>query len=121
MSVDVLLFRHLAKYLMDITLTRAFQALADPTRREILRLLSAGDLSAGQIASNFDITPPSVSHHLSVLKTAELVSAERRGQSIVYALNTTVAQEALQEMMHLLRVGQPKRRATGLRNRRKVI
>lgn len=93
---------------MDNSLTRTFQALADPTRREILRLLSASDLSAGEIASNFHISLPSVSHHLNVLKTAELVTAERKGQSIVYSLNSTVAQEAIQHLMGLLQVGDAK-------------
>ena len=100
---------------MSNTLTRTFQALADPTRREILRLLGVGDLSAGEIASNFDMSLPSVSHHLSVLKNADLVSSERKGQSIVYSLNTTVAHEALQEMMGLLQVGQPKARSKSVR------
>jgi len=70
-----------------------FKALSDPTRREILRLLREGDLTAGSIAENFAMSKPSVSHHLSALKQAGLVSAERRGQEIVYSLNTTVFQE----------------------------
>jgi DNA-binding transcriptional ArsR family regulator len=90
---------------MDNSLTRTFQALADPTRREILRLLAKGDLSVGEIGANFDMALPSVSHHLSVLKNAELVTTERRGQSIVYSLNSTVAQEAVQELMALFKIG----------------
>ena len=72
-----------------------FKALSDATRREILRLLREGDLTAGSIAENFSMSKPSISHHLSVLKNAELVSAERRGQEIVYSLNTTVLQELM--------------------------
>ncbi len=87
---------------MDNSLTRTFQALADPTRREILRMLTKADMSAGDIAANFSMALPSVSHHLSVLKNAELVTSERNGQSIVYSLNTTVAQEAAQELMGLM-------------------
>jgi len=90
---------------MDNSLTRTFQALADPTRREILRMLTKADMSAGDIAGNFSMSLPSVSHHLSVLKNAELVTSERTGQSIVYSLNTTVAQEAAQELMGLMKVG----------------
>lgn len=70
-----------------------FKALSDPTRREILHLLREGDLSAGAIAANFAMSKPSVSHHLASLRRAGLVSAERRGQEIVYSLNTTVFQE----------------------------
>jgi DNA-binding transcriptional ArsR family regulator len=105
----------LAKYLNDNALTRTIQALADPTRREILRLLGDGDLSAGEIASNFSMSLPSVSHHLAVLKNAELVIAERKGQSIMYSLNSTVAQEAIQELMALLKVGSAKTRLKNVR------
>ncbi len=101
----MIIFRHLAKSLIDSALSRTFQALSDPTRREILRLLSEGDLTAGDIASNFHISLPSVSHHLTVLKSAELVDGERDGQRIVYSLNASVAQEALQVLMDLLAAG----------------
>ena len=70
-----------------------FKALSDPTRREILGLLQSGDMTAGAIAENFAMSKPSISHHLSALKEARLVTAERRGQEIVYSLNTTVFQE----------------------------
>lgn len=73
----------------------AFKALADPTRRRILELLRAGELTAGELAEHFDMTKPSISHHLSTLKTAGLVDAERDGQSIVYSLNTTVMQDLM--------------------------
>jgi DNA-binding transcriptional ArsR family regulator len=89
-------------------LSKTLQALADPTRREILRLLSEKDLSAGQIAENFNMSLPSVSHHLSTLKNADLVTTERDGQSIIYSLNATVVQEFLQQMMNAFSVGAPK-------------
>lgn len=73
----------------------AFKALADPTRRRILELLRAGELTAGELAEHFDMTKPSISHHLSTLKAAGLVDAERDGQSIVYNLNTTVMQDLM--------------------------
>lgn len=71
----------------------AFKALADPTRRRILELLAQGDMTAGQIAAQFDMTKPSVSHHLNLLKSAGLVSDQRCGQNIVYSVNLTVFQE----------------------------
>ena len=70
-----------------------FKALADPTRRKILRLLNDREMTAGDIASHFHISLPSMSHHFNVLKAADLVRSERRGQSIVYSLNTTVFED----------------------------
>jgi ArsR family transcriptional regulator, arsenate/arsenite/antimonite-responsive transcriptional repressor len=70
-----------------------FKTLSDETRREILKLLQDGDMTAGAIADNFAMSKPSISHHLSALKQSELVTAERHGQEIVYSLNTTVFQE----------------------------
>ena len=74
---------------------RRFKALADPTRRRILELLAQGDLTAGEIAVHFDMTKPSVSHHLNILKSAGLITDERRGQNIVYSVNLTVFQELM--------------------------
>ncbi|MFB9278305.1 autorepressor SdpR family transcription factor [Cohnella cellulosilytica] len=73
----------------------AFKALSDPTRRKILQLLKDRDLSAGDIAEHFDISKPSISHHLNILKQARLVQDERQGQSIIYSINMTVMQEAM--------------------------
>lgn len=81
------------------------RALADPTRREILRLLRGGDLAAGDIAARFDMTAPTVSHHLSVLKEAGLVQTERNGRSVVYSLDTTVVQDFLGELMRFFGKG----------------
>ena len=72
-----------------------FKALADPTRRKIILLLKDQDLTAGQIADHFDMTKPSISHHLNTLKQALLVTDERRGQNIFYSLNTTVFQNVI--------------------------
>lgn len=82
-------------------LNDAFKALSDPTRRKILDLLKEGDLTAGEIAEHFDITKPSISNHLNLLKQAELVWVERKGQHIVYSLNTTVFQDVLKWIMNL--------------------
>ena len=73
----------------------AFKALADPTRRRILELLRSADLTAGELADHFDMTKPSISHHLNTLKAAGLVDAEREGQSIVYSLNPSVLQNLM--------------------------
>lgn len=73
----------------------AFKALADPTRRRILELLRSADLTAGELADHFDMTKPSISHHLNTLKAAGLVDAERERQSIVYSLNTSVLQNLM--------------------------
>lgn len=67
-----------------------FKALADPTRRKILELLGEKDLNAGDISDYFNISKPSISHHLTILKNANLIQDERQGQFIVYSLNTTV-------------------------------
>ncbi|HZG75652.1 MAG TPA: autorepressor SdpR family transcription factor [Paenibacillus sp.] len=83
----------------------AFKALADPTRRKILDLLKKGDLAAGEIAEHFDMTKPSISNHLSILKQAGLVWDERRGQHIVYSLNTTVFQDVMKWIMDLQDAG----------------
>ncbi len=84
---------------------RAIHALADPTRREILRALRAGPLTAGEIGGRFSITGASISHHLSVLKEAGLVQAERDGRNIVYSLEATVFQDFMREMMDFFGVG----------------
>jgi DNA-binding transcriptional ArsR family regulator len=70
-----------------------FKALADPTRRKILELLAEKDLIAGDIADYFHISKPSISHHLTILKNAGLITDVRQGQTIIYSLNTTVFQD----------------------------
>ncbi len=88
-----------------------FKALADPTRREILRLLGKGEMSAGDLAQKFDMSKPSMSHHFAVLKEADLVVCRRDGQQQIYSLNTTVAQDVLTWLWDLLG-GKPGRRKT---------
>lgn len=72
-----------------------FKALKDPTRRQILQLLKKGDLTAGEIAQAFDISKPSISHHLDLLKRADLITVERKGQFLHHSLNTTVVEDLL--------------------------
>ena len=82
---------------------RAFKALADPTRREILRLLRRGEMTAGDLAGHFDMTKPTMSHHFAVLKEADLLTSRRDGQQIWYGLNTPVVQDLMSWAMDLLR------------------
>lgn len=72
-----------------------FKALNDATRRGILELLKDKDLTAGEIAEKFDISKPSISHHLDLLKQADLVESVKEGQFIYYSINTTVVDEVL--------------------------
>lgn len=72
-----------------------FKALSDPTRREIVTLLKDGRMSAGEIVSHFSSTNATISHHLSVLKQADLISDEKVGKYIFYELNTSVIDEII--------------------------
>lgn len=83
-----------------------FKALADPTRRKIILLLKEQDLTAGEIAEQFDMTKPSISHHLNTLKQASLVTDERKGQNIYYSLNTTVFQEVIKWFFEVTHVNE---------------
>jgi DNA-binding transcriptional ArsR family regulator len=74
------------------------RAIGDPVRREILRMLAGGPMAAGQIASRFDISLSTVSHHLSVLRLAGLVTVERRSRSLVYSLEAGALDAFLQEL-----------------------
>jgi ArsR family transcriptional regulator, arsenate/arsenite/antimonite-responsive transcriptional repressor len=104
-----------------VTIANAYRALGDPTRREILRLLRDGDMAAGELAGRFDMSWPSVSRHLKVLEGAGLVSSARHGNSIVYALQTSVLEDIATEVADMARVGRrpaPARNTTPARRRR---
>jgi ArsR family transcriptional regulator, arsenate/arsenite/antimonite-responsive transcriptional repressor len=88
-----------------MTIANGYRALADPSRREILRLLRDGDLPAGELAAQFEISWPSVSRHLRVLEEAGLVRSKRRGGNIIYALRTSVLQDIVAELADLTGVG----------------
>ena len=79
-----------------------FKALADPTRRHVLKLLQKGSRTAGELADAFDVTKGAMSHHFNVLKAADLIRSERRGQSIVYSINTSVLEDAAALFLDLL-------------------
>ena len=85
----------LNKEVMILGLQATLKALSDPIRREILNLLKGGRLSAGEITDHFDVTPASISRHLSVLKEADLVRDQREGKFIFYELNASVLEETL--------------------------
>ena len=78
-----------------MSIQQTMKALSDPTRREILKMLKKGSLSAGEIEEHFDISFPAVSRHLSVLKDADLVRDDRDGKNNYYTLNTSVLEEIL--------------------------
>jgi DNA-binding transcriptional ArsR family regulator len=76
-----------------------FKALNDSTRREILSMLKEKDMTAGEIAERFNISKPSISHHLDLLRQAELVTSVKEGQFVYYSINTTVMDEMVKWFM----------------------
>lgn len=86
-------------------MNEVFQALSDPTRREILRLLQGSDMTAGELADRFPLAKSTLSGHFNVLKHAGLIVAEKNGTTVVYSLNVSVVEQALAAMMNLLAVG----------------
>jgi ArsR family transcriptional regulator len=88
-----------------MSIAHGYRALSDPTRREILRLLREGDLAAGELASQFEISWPSVSRHLKVLEGAGLVSSLRRGGNIIYSLQTSVLEDIATEVADMAGLG----------------
>ncbi len=85
-----------------------FKAIADPGRREILRLLRKGEMTAGDLAGRFDMTKPTMSHHFAVLKDADLITSRRDGQTIWYSLNTTVLEDVIAWAIDLAGTGKSK-------------
>ncbi|NLR77901.1 autorepressor SdpR family transcription factor [Chitinophaga eiseniae] len=80
-------------------MNNVFKALNDKTRRDILELLKQEDMTAGQIADHFNFSKPTISHHLDLLKQAELLTSVKKGQFVFYSLNTTVMDELLKWML----------------------
>ena len=80
-----------------------FKALRDPTRRRILEMLKERDLTVGEISKAFDMSTPSISYHLDLLKHAELVSARKNGQFVTYSLETTVLDDSLGWILDLIK------------------
>lgn len=84
-------------------MSQAFKALSDKTRREILKLLNIKDMSAGEIAKHFDMSKPSISKHLDILRESELISSEKKGQFVIYSINTSVIQEVLGNFLEIFK------------------
>ena len=82
-------------------MNNVFKALNDPTRRQILEFLRERDMTAGEIVEKFRISGPSISHHLDLLKQAQLVIAEKEGQFIYYSINTTVVDEIMKWLLQI--------------------
>ena len=78
-----------------------FKALNDKTRRQIVELLKEKDMNAGEIAERFNISKPSISHHLDILRQADLVTSEKKGQFVEYSLNTTILEDLLNWILTL--------------------
>src|SRR5205807_7287193 len=91
----------------------AYKAIADPTRRRILKYLRGGERTAGDLAEQAGIGRTALSHHLTVLKLADLVRVERRGQFQVYSLNTTVFQDLMTEVLNWFGSLEPDEERTG--------
>ncbi len=77
-------------------MNKLFKALNDETRREILRLLRNKEQTAGEIAAAFDLGKPTISHHLELLRKADLITARKNGQYIIYTINTTVLDDLIE-------------------------
>jgi DNA-binding transcriptional ArsR family regulator len=104
-----------------MALNDIFRAVSDPTRREILRLLRTGDMTAGEIAEQFPLAPSTLSGHFNILKGAGLIVPERQGSTIVYSLNASAMEEALAAILGALGIGGvpgAKRSARGWRKER---
>ncbi|MGZ4159831.1 MAG: autorepressor SdpR family transcription factor [Neobacillus sp.] len=80
-------------------MNEVFKALSDSTRRKILDLLRDVDLTAGEISDNFEMSKPSISNHLKILKSAGLITDEKKGQFIYYSLNSTVLQDVIKWLL----------------------
>ncbi|MDA3839961.1 MAG: autorepressor SdpR family transcription factor [Patescibacteria group bacterium] len=86
-----------------MSINQTFKALSDQTRREVLELLKKKDMSVTEISQSFDISLPSLSHHLSTLKQVNLVSSRRRGQEMIYSLNLSVFEEVSKMIIKLFK------------------
>ncbi len=86
---------------MHDNMNTVFKALNDPLRRQIIELLKERDMNAGEIAEKFNVGKPTISHHLDLLRQADLVTSQKDGQFIIYSLNTTVLDELIQWILNI--------------------
>lgn len=94
-TVHALIFQFARQKRGKMALQDTLQALADPTRRKILNMLKNGQLNAGEICEQFDVSTAAISRHLSVLKNADLIRDRREGKFIIYELNASVLEEIM--------------------------
>ncbi len=87
-----------------MSLTNTFAALSEPNRQKILDLLKQSELPVSEIAKNLDITLATLSHHLDILKRADLISSRRQGQQIIYSLNFSILEEVAEKIAKFLAV-----------------
>jgi ArsR family transcriptional regulator len=80
-------------------MSEVYKALGHPTRRAILRMLREREMSAGEIAAQFDLSKPTLTGHFNTLRDADLVEVQRRGTTLIYRLNASVLEEALLDLM----------------------
>src|SRR5215831_19443 len=99
-----------------MSVQEVFKALSDPSRRRILKILKEGSKTAGELADSFPMTKGSLSHHFNVLKAADLVRSERRGQTIVYSLNTSVFEDVAAVLLDLFQSERGAHREQGNRS-----
>ena len=100
---------------------QVFKALADPTRRQILQLLRAQEMTAGQISEHFTLAKATLSGHFTVLRAADLISAEKAGTTITYRLNLSVLEEALLGFAQTFGIGIAKQRPSSRRLKASAI
>ena len=89
---------------MPPIVNRVYRALADPTRRRVLALLRERDMTAGELAAEFELSWPTMSGHFAVLREADLIQADRSGSTITYRLNVSVLEEAMLALMDTFRI-----------------
>jgi ArsR family transcriptional regulator len=86
------------------TINRVYRALADPTRRRVLALLRERDMTAGELAAQFELSWPTMSGHFTVLREADLIAADRVGTTITYHLNLSVLEEAMASLLDVFKI-----------------
>ncbi len=101
------IIRYISNYL-NMSLSKTFNAFSDPNRQKILDLLKEKELAVADIAKNLDITLATLSHHLDVLKKAELISRRRQGKQVFYSLNLSVVEEITEKIIKFLAVKKKK-------------
>jgi DNA-binding transcriptional ArsR family regulator len=87
-----------------MSLSQTFQALSEPNRQKIVDVLKKGELSVSEILQHLNVTMPTLSHHLDILKRANLISSRREGQQIIYSLNLSVLEEITEQIVKFLTI-----------------